>query len=94
MMVAGGNIEKALYQTQNRSSQDPLNYPIRLNNKYGHVITLAGMGFNRPTQSMYGVKEELEKQINEQLTKWNTTKQSLVKLNAKTGNADIPLIVW
>ena len=26
-------IEQALYQTQNESRQDPLNYPIRLNNK-------------------------------------------------------------
>ncbi len=94
LITAGGNIEKALYQTQNRSSQDPLNYPIRLNNKYGHVITLAAMGFNKPTESMYGVKEELEKQINEQLTKWTATKESLIKINAKTGSADVPLIVW
>jgi hypothetical protein len=27
------NIEEALYQTKNQSNQDPLNYPIRLNNK-------------------------------------------------------------
>ena len=26
-------IEEALYQTKNQSNQDPLNYPIRLNNK-------------------------------------------------------------
>src|SRR5205823_196026 len=28
-----GAIEQAIYQVQNRASQDPLNYPIRLNNK-------------------------------------------------------------
>jgi hypothetical protein len=28
-----GNIEKALYQTKNKSGQDPLNFPIRLTNK-------------------------------------------------------------
>lgn len=33
LLEAGSNIEKALYQTKNRSPQDPLNYPIRLNNK-------------------------------------------------------------
>ena len=33
-------IEKALYQTQNRSGQDPLNFPIRLTNKLGHLNSL------------------------------------------------------
>ena len=94
LLAAGSNIEKALYQTQNRSAQDPLNYPIRLNNKYGHVITLAAMGFNRPTESMYGVKEELEKLIDDQLAKWSATKQALTELNKKVGSADIPFIVW
>ena len=28
-------IEEALYQTKNRSGQDPLNFPIRLTNKLG-----------------------------------------------------------
>ena len=26
-------VEEELYQTRNRSNQDPLNYPIKLNNK-------------------------------------------------------------
>ncbi|NNL79924.1 MAG: glycosyl hydrolase, partial [Flavobacteriaceae bacterium] len=33
-------IEKALYQTKNRSRQDPLNFPIRLTNKLGHLNAL------------------------------------------------------
>ena len=34
------SIEETLYQTKNQSSQDPLNYPIRLNNK---LAALAGV---------------------------------------------------
>ena len=34
-------VEEALYQTKNQSSQDPLNFPIRLNNK---LAALAGRG--------------------------------------------------
>jgi len=93
-MKVSGNVEMALYQTQNRSSQDPLNYPIRLNNKYGHVITLAGRGFNRPTEAMYGVKKELEIKIGEQLEIWSATKQKLAQLNTSLGNAGTPFIVW
>src|SRR5437762_14223156 len=34
------SVEESLYQTKNRSSQDPLNFPIRLNNK---LAALAGV---------------------------------------------------
>ena len=31
-------VEDSLYQTKNRSGQDPLNYPIRLNNRIGALM--------------------------------------------------------
>ena len=36
-------VEEELYQTKNRSSQDPLNYPIKLNNKIAALGTIVGM---------------------------------------------------
>jgi photosystem II stability/assembly factor-like uncharacterized protein len=50
-------IEEALYQTKNRSSQDPLNFPIRLNNRISYLASVAGHGDNRPTvqvQALFG----------------------------------------
>jgi len=94
MTVKAENIEKALYQTKNRSAQDPLNYPIRLNNKYGHVIVLSTMGFNRPTEQMYGVKEELELLINAEIQKWENMKTGLNALNDKMKQANVPYIKW
>ena len=85
-------IEKALYQTQNRSSQDPLNYPIRLNNKYGHVGALASIGFFRPTDGMLGVKQELEEQIAVQLAAWEALKAELPALNAALRKAEVPYL--
>ncbi|KAB2814793.1 WD40/YVTN/BNR-like repeat-containing protein [Phaeocystidibacter luteus] len=61
------SIEETFYQTKNRSAQDPLNYPIRLNNQWGHLGSLASMGLQRPTQPMYDVKAELRAQIDEQM---------------------------
>lgn len=61
------NIEETLYQTKNRSNQDPLNFPIRLNNKLAHLNSLAGQGNFRPTDQMIAVKNELTAQIDEQL---------------------------
>ena len=60
-------IEEALYQTQNRSGQDPLNFPIRLTNKLGHLNALVGMGDFAPTDQDVAVKNELSAQIKTQL---------------------------
>ncbi len=60
-------IEKALYQTKNESGQDPLNFPIRLNNKLGHLGSLMGMGNSRPTDSALEFYDEVTAQIDEQL---------------------------
>ena len=60
-------IEKTLYQTKNRSSQDPLNFPIRLNNKLAHLNSLVRIGDYRPTNQAIEVKNEISKLIDEQL---------------------------
>ncbi len=62
-----GEVEKALYQTQNRSGQDPLNFPIRLTNKLGHLNSLVALDDFPPTDQDIAVKNELSAQINEQL---------------------------
>ncbi|WP_109302742.1 glycosyl hydrolase [Aquimarina sp. AU474] len=62
-----GDIEKALYQTKNKSNQDPLNFPIKLTNKLGHLNSLVGMGDFGPTAQDIAVKNELVKKIDEQL---------------------------
>lgn len=64
------DIEKELYQTQNRSGQDPLNYPIRLNNKLAHLNVIAGTGEYRPTDGAEEVRAEITRQIDVQLTKF------------------------
>ncbi len=62
-------IEEELYQTKNKSRQDPLNYPIRLNNKLGHLNSLMGRGDFRPTDQAVAFKEEVTGKIDEQLQK-------------------------
>ncbi|GAB1309093.1 hypothetical protein KH5_17760 [Urechidicola sp. KH5] len=64
-------VEKALYQTQNRSGQDPLNFPIRLTNKLGHLNALVTIGDFAPTAQDIAVKNELTVAINKQLEIFN-----------------------
>ncbi|MEM7379620.1 MAG: glycosyl hydrolase [Bacteroidota bacterium] len=67
-----GTIEKALYQTKNRSRQDPLNFPIRLTNKLGHLNSLVSLDDFPPTDQDIAVKNELSAQIDEQLKAFDT----------------------
>lgn len=60
-------IENALYQTKNRSNQDPLNFPIKLNNKLAALNGVAATGDYRPTDQVYKVRDELIKKIDLQL---------------------------
>ncbi len=60
-------IEKALYQTKNKSGQDPLNFPIRLTNKLGHLNSLATLDDFPPTDQDVVLKNELTGKINKQL---------------------------
>lgn len=60
-------VEKALYQTKNRSNQDPLNFPIKLTNKLGHLNSLVAIDDFPPTEQDIAVKNELTGKINKQL---------------------------
>ena len=73
------NIEKELYQTKNRSGQDPLNFPIRLTNKLGHLNSLVRMGDFAPTDQDVAVKNELTAKIEKQLTAFNVILNDEVK---------------
>jgi hypothetical protein len=63
------SIEEALYQTKNQSSQDPLNYPIRLNNKLAALAGVVQSADAAPTDQSYEVYNELVVQIDAQLAK-------------------------
>ncbi|BAO75675.1 WD40/YVTN/BNR-like repeat-containing protein [Winogradskyella sp. PG-2] len=73
------NIEKELYQTKNRSGQDPLNFPIKLTNKLGHLNSLVSMGDFPPTEQDIAVKNELSGKIKAQLDAFNTILNDEVK---------------
>ncbi|MEL7063203.1 MAG: hypothetical protein AAFP00_05655, partial [Bacteroidota bacterium] len=86
-------VEEALYQTKNRSRQDPLNYPIRLNNKLAHLGSLVSVGDNRPTQQSYEFYEEVTKDIDQELAKWSQlSQQDVAKLNQMIKSQALDLI--
>ena len=60
-------IEEALYQTKNRSGQDPLNFPVRLNNKLAALAGEVDGSDYEPTHQVRAVYSEVTGKIDEQL---------------------------
>jgi two-component sensor histidine kinase len=86
-------IENELYQTKSKSSQDPLNFPIKLNNKLAHLNSLSSIGDYKPTDQSVEFKNEITQLINVELAKINAIFENDVKmLNKKVKESDIELI--
>jgi len=62
-------IEEDVYQVQNRSGQDPLNFPIKLNNKIAALASSVQHGDGKPTASSYEVFNLLTARLKEQQDK-------------------------
>jgi hypothetical protein len=87
-------VEEALYQTKNRSSQDPLNFPIRLNNKLSLLGgTVAGTE-GRPTDQQQMVLHDLARRIDDQLATFEAvTGPELTAFNRLMHERDVPAVV-
>ncbi|MCH8301647.1 MAG: glycosyl hydrolase, partial [Proteobacteria bacterium] len=86
-------IEEALYQTQNESRQDPLNFPIRLNNKLTSLMRSVAVGDAGPTAGAIAVKNELTTAIEAELEQldsvWN---ENVPALNSHIQSMGIDLV--
>ena len=59
--------EEEIYQVRNRSGQDPLNYPIKLNNQIAGLAGVVSSAEAKPTKQSYEVFELLSTQLKVQL---------------------------
>jgi hypothetical protein len=75
-------VEGEIYQYRNQSSQDPLNYPIKLNNKLAALQGVVEGGDGKPTEQSYAVFKDLSGRLDVQLAKLDTiVKTDLPALN-------------
>ncbi len=88
------DIEEALYQTKNRSGQDPLNFPIRLNNKLAAVSSFVDSSDDGPTASAYVVFADIQGQIDAQLALLAKIKaEDIADFNKQFAAKGLPVIV-
>ena len=87
-------VEEALYQTKNQSNQDPLNFPIRLNNKLAALLGVVSRGEAPPNEQSVEVYNDLAGKIDAQLAKLSQiVKTDVPAFNQVVKDQNIPAIV-
>jgi hypothetical protein len=56
-------VEEDLYQVKNQSGQDPLNFPIKTNNRIASLLGMTLRGEGKPTANIYPIFEDLKKEL-------------------------------
>lgn len=84
-------IEGRIYQVQNRSSQDPLNYPIMLNNRLAALASVVEDGEAAPTAQDFTTFADLSQRLDRELAALDQLLGSeLPAFNAKLATAHLP----
>lgn len=80
-------IEEELYQVKNQSNQDPLNFPIKLNNRLASLRRSVENGDAKPTDGAYKVFKELTAELDQHLANLKTImEEGLPKVNTALKN--------
>ena len=87
-------VEEALIQTKAKSSQDVLNFPIRLNNQLVALGGVVSSADSAPTKQSYEVFDLLSKAVDEQLAKWKDIVASdVASYNNLMKQQDVPALI-
>jgi len=87
-------IEEALIQVKSKSGQDPLNYPIKLDNKIASLVWVVSGVDARPTAQSYGVLDDLVSQSQVYYKKLDKVlTDDLFKFNNLVSDAAIPAVM-
>ncbi|MBM3885469.1 MAG: glycosyl hydrolase [Gemmatimonadetes bacterium] len=86
-------VEQDVYQVKNQSGQDPLNFPIRVNNRLANLLAMAERGDGRPTTYMpeiYGILSDELKGYEATLAEvW---RRDLAAVNAQLARLGLPAV--
>lgn len=76
------DVEGEIYQYRSQSNQDPLNFPIKLNNKLAALLNVVEGAENRPTEQSYDVYQKLSSELDVELERLELViQQDVQRLN-------------
>jgi hypothetical protein len=86
-------VEEQLLQVRSRSAQDPLNFPVMLNDQFLALGSVVDSADALPTQQALARYDDLVAQLNPLVTGWRKLKDAdLAALNDRIQQASIPRI--
>lgn len=79
------DVEDDIYQVKNQSGQDPLNFPIKINNRLANLLRVVNTGDGRPIANAPVLFAEYTKQLNVQLGRM----QRVIETDLAAFNAEV-----
>ncbi len=86
------SVEDSLYQSQSHAGEDPLNYPIRLNNRIGALMGAVSSAWGRPTKQSYEVYDLLSGLIDIQMGRMKAAMAGITRVDGVLKAAGLPAI--
>jgi hypothetical protein len=87
------NVEEAVYQVRNQSSQDPLNFPIKINNRLASLNGVVNRGEAKPIANHYAIFKDLSAELKVQTDKLQQTlARDLSAFNSEAARAKVEVI--
>ena len=94
LLTALAAVEQEVYQVRNQSSQDPLNFPVKLNNKIAALSGVVSSGPYRPTDQAGAVYTELSGLLKVQTDRLDRIiREDLARFNRQVRGSGQALIV-
>jgi hypothetical protein len=86
-------VEQNVYQVKNQSGQDPLNFPIKVNNRLANLLSMAERGDGPPGTYMPEILGILSKELaGYQATLETVWKTDLTAVNAELARLKLPAL--
>jgi hypothetical protein len=87
------SVEEEIVQTKSKASEDPLNFPIRVNNKLLLLMGTVDSADGAPTQQSEQVFDLLSNQLDASLAKWKQIEGTdVTSFNAAVQKANLPAV--
>jgi hypothetical protein len=90
LVTALSAVEQDIYQVKNQSGQDPLNFPIKTNNRLASLLGMTTRGEGPPTKNIYPIFEDLKKELKGETDRLNAVYGNELKaFNIEVTNAGL-----
>ncbi|HEU4632000.1 MAG TPA: glycosyl hydrolase [Gemmatimonadaceae bacterium] len=86
-------VEEAIYQVRNQSGQDPLNFPIKINNRLASLLSITTRGDGAPTSNIAPIFEDLKRELKVQTDRLDQVLATdLAAFNAQARRAGVAAV--